>query len=661
MCGIFGYAAYRSNKSTSEVIELLINGLQRLEYRGYDSAGVCVGNPADPQKPFLIREVGNVAALRKKVLATTLDTTTAPSTSDVVGIAHTRWATHGEPCERNAHPHSSNQFEFSIVHNGIMTNYVEVKKFLQEQGYSFTSDTDTEVIAVLAEYLKSQRPEITFPHLTMEVMEMIGGAYALVLKSQKYFPGELMACKRGSPMIVGWKQLRGANNGATQDEERSPRGVELLTDFFVSSDSSALAEHTSRVVYMDDDDVVHFHSGTATFYNKQRSEDFQKLRAEARELNQLEIAVESLTKGPYAHFMLKEIYEQSESVMNSMRGRVNFQNKSVMLGGLSDANVDTINSSRRILFISCGTSLNACLAVRPTFDELLSLPIAMENASDFLDRQPHVFRDDVCVFVSQSGETADTLRALEYCQKKGATLVGFTNTVGSSISRLTHFGSHLNCGVEVGVASTKAFTSQIVVLMLAVLRLSDDSRRIAPRRHDIIDALSRLSADVAECLRMVGPKVKLLAKRLLDAKSVLVLGRGYQYASCLEAALKIKELTYVHTEGINSGELKHGPLALIDENIPVIIFCTKDAHIDRARSAIQQVRARKGKPIAIISERDEEVEAAADDVIEVPQTVDCLQALINIIPMQLLAYELAVLRGNNVDCPRNLAKSVTTQ
>lgn len=667
MCGIFGYISYRTKRSTRELMEILINGLQRLEYRGYDSAGICVDNPTAPDVPIIIREVGNVQALRDKAFDSTRTPIDFSATStEAVGIAHTRWATHGEPCERNAHPHSSNAFEFSVVHNGIMTNYAEVKKFLvQEEGYTFTSDTDTEVIAVLAQYLKSKRPELSFPQLAMEVMEMIGGAYALVLKSSLHYPGELVACKRGSPLIVGVKKAVAALPDETAHPcdgvSNSPRGGEVFAELFVSSDSSALADHTNRVVYLDDDDLVHFARGTATFFNKARNEDYKKLRSEARELHHLEIAVESMSKGHYAHFMLKEICEQTESVMNSMRGRVNFQQHKVLLGGFSDRNVETIISSRRIIFISCGTSLNACLAVRPLFDQLLQLPVMVENASDFLDRMPHIFRDDVCVFVSQSGETADTLRALEYCQSKGATMVGFTNTVGSSISRLTHFGAHLNCGVEVGVASTKAYTSQIVVLVLAAVLLSDDSRRLLPRRIEVTDALSRLSSDVSDCLRMVSDKVKQLAAKLVNAKSVLVIGRGYQYATCLEAALKIKELTYIHTEGINSGELKHGPLALIDENIPVIIFCTKDAHMDRARSAIQQVKARKGKPIAIISERDEEVEQAADEVITVPATIDCLQCIINVIPMQLLAYELAVLRGNNVDCPRNLAKSVTTQ
>lgn len=664
MCGIFGYLSWNVNRTTREVMTILINGLQRLEYRGYDSAGLCVDHPDSAATSIIIREVGNVSALRSKSFNASLnggitdDILDTKAASNCTGIAHTRWATHGEPCEKNAHPHSSNEFEISVVHNGIMTNYAEVKKLLQDKGYHFTSDTDTEVIAVMAQFLKLKQPELSFPQLAMEVMEIVGGAYALVLKSSKYFPGELVACKRGSPLIVGVKK---AEVEETTYTNSSPRGGEVFSELFVSSDASALAEHTNRVVYLNDDDVVHFAHGQATFFNKARSEDFKKLRSEARELDLLEIAVESMSKGSFAHFMAKEIHEQTESVMNSMRGRVNFQSHKVMMGGFSDKNVETICSSRRVVFIACGTSLNSCLAVRPLFDELLQLPISVENASDFLDRRPHVFRDDVCIFVSQSGETADTLRALEYCQAKGATLVGFTNTVGSSISRLTNFGAHLNCGVEVGVASTKAYTSQIVVMALTALLLSEDSRRLLPRREEIIDGLSCLSANIAECLRMTSDKVKSLAKKLVAAKSVLVLGRGYQYSTCVESALKIKELTYIHTEGINSGELKHGPLALIDENIPVIIFCTADAQLDRARSAIQQVKARKGKPIAIISEPDEEVELAAEDVIRVPKTVDCLQCIVNIVPMQLLAYELAVLRGNNVDCPRNLAKSVTTQ
>jgi glutamine---fructose-6-phosphate transaminase (isomerizing) len=376
----------------------------------------------------------------------------------------------------------------------------------------------------------------------------------------------------------------------------------------------------------------------------------------------LEMALESLSKGNYPHFMLKEIYEQVQSVVNTMRGRINFANGHVQMGGfLVKSHRNALLSARRIMFIACGTSLNACIAVRPLFDELAGCPTAIENASDFLDRSPKIFRDDVCFFVSQSGETADVLRALEYCRDAGAVLVGMTNTVGSSISRLTHFGAHLNCGPEIGVASTKAFSSQIVALTLISLMLAEDSVSLQPRRTAILKGLENLSADIDKALRMTEEKIKKVAASFVSARSLLIIGRGFQYATCLEAALKVKELSYIHTEGINAGELKHGPLALIDETIPVIVICTKDHLVDRSRAAVQQIRARNGKPIVILSDPDPEVEALAEEVIRVPSTVDCLQVLINAIPMQLLAYHVAVMRGNDVDCPRNLAKSVTVQ
>ena len=665
MCGIFAYASYNVEQTQGQVVQKLINGLKRLEYRGYDSAGICVN---DGVKPVIVKRMGNVAVLENAAVTNNegkLDMNRIVVSQ--ASISHTRWATHGEPSDVNAHPQSNtDNNEFVVVHNGIMTNFAETKKFLMDKGFTFKSETDTEVIAALTKYLFDARVKegVTprFDELIMEVMELTQGAYAMVFTSIHY-PNQLAACKKGSPMILGYRHGPAdgvkAAGGKGVDVPVRHGGAEVIDgpmEVFLASDSSAIAEHTKNVVYLEDDDLVLIEPGKIQYFNKGTNRG----QPEPRAVQQLEIELEHLSKGKFRHFMQKEIFEQTESVVNSMRGRLNFNTGKVSLGGFNNQR-RTLRNAQRLMFISCGTSLNACLAVRPLFDELSQLPVCVENASDFLDRQPPVFRDDVCIFVSQSGETADTLRVLEYCREYGAVLVGFTNTVGSSISRQTHFGAHLNCGVEVGVASTKAFTSQIVTMSLLALQLSEDSLSLTNRRMEIVKELSLLSSKVAETLKLVDSKMAELAERLKDAKSVLVLGRGYQYASCVEAALKIKELTYIHTEGINSGELKHGPLALIDENIPVIVMGTKDALIDRARSAIQQIRARKGRPIAIISEDDPEIEAVADTIIKVPQTVDCLQAVINVVPMQLLAYHLAVARNNNVDCPRNLAKSVTTQ
>ena len=595
-----------------------------------------------------------------------------------VGVAHTRWATHGEPSDRNAHPQSSKEGHFVVVHNGIMTNYSDMKKFLLAKGYEFTSDTDTEVIAQLMHYLYhsttvelesklsgqssttkglTDKPLLSLPQLAMETMELIEGAYALVVVSP-LFPQELVAFKRGSPLIVGVKSSDIMLEDGSTD-------TAAPVEFFVSSDSSSIIEHTSKVTFLEDDDIVHVARGTVVFANRNRSKSFKQLKSEIRHIHELEVALGCISKGEYPHYMLKEIFEQPDSITNSMRGRLAYDTLNVKLGGFSAANIDLFKRASRIIFIACGTSFHACVAVRPLFEELGSVPVMLENASDFLDRSPLIARSDICIFVSQSGETADTLRALEYCNERGAVLVGITNTVGSSISRLTNFGAHLNCGIEVGVASTKAYTSQIVTMQLVSILLSADSVSSLPRRRAITHGLSRLSSDAAECLRLVHEPIKELAQKLLGTKSILVLGRGYHIATALEAALKISELAYIHSQGINAGELKHGPLALVDEHLPVIILCTKDSIIERVRSAIMQVKARKGRPIVIAANNpgdpDAQIESTADTVIYVPQTVDCLQTVINVIPLQLLAYYLAVGKGNNVDCPRNLAKSVTVQ
>ena len=668
MCGIFGYAHYKQQRTNAQVLGCLITGLKRLEYRGYDSAGVCIDSNGG-KTAVVIRCKGNVDALRAACFTENKGSINFDESRETsVGIAHTRWATHGEPCVRNAHPHASKDNEFILCHNGIMTNYAETKAFLtSKHGYVFASDTDTEVIAHLYHYVYHHcgGDKLGFVALTQEVMGHIEGAYALVVKSV-HFTGELVACKKGSPLIVGIPDKRGAAaggattpmKGASLSAHPVPssthgHGAIHCDEVFVSSDVNSLAEHTRRVAYMDDNDVAHYAGGVLEFFNSCPDASLPRI-------SHLDVAVSQLSKGKYDHFMLKEIFEQSESVLTSMRGRINFDSKTVTLGGFLP-HLPSLKTSSRLLFISCGTSLNACYAVRPLFDELANMPIAVENASDFLDRAPWVSRSDTCIFVSQSGETADTLRALEYCRDRGATLIGFTNVVGSSISRMTHFGAHLNAGVEVGVASTKAYTSQVVVMTLMALLISADSLAKQQRRAEIISALAALPQTVAETLAAVDEQIKAVASDLVAAKSVIVLGRGYQYATCLEAALKIKELTYVHTEGINSGELKHGPLALIDADTPVIAFCTRDALLDRAKAAIQQVRARKGRPIVVASDEDLELKEAAEVIIRVPQTVDCLQCIVNILPMQLLSYHLALMRGNNVDCPRNLAKSVTVQ
>eukprot|EP00758_Cryptobia_borreli_P004427 Tbor_TRINITY_DN4364_c0_g1::TRINITY_DN4364_c0_g1_i2::g.7836::m.7836/K00820/glmS, GFPT; glucosamine--fructose-6-phosphate aminotransferase (isomerizing) len=669
MCGIFGYAHFECPMKSREIVNLLIQGLKRLEYRGYDSAGVCIDGVVNGINksvlPIVIRRAGNVDSLKSMIDKNNANIDFEATVEASVSISHTRWATHGEPCERNAHPLSSADGEFYICHNGIMTNFKEVKTYLIEShGYKFMSDTDSEVIAQLFHYLyhkhlttyNGDASKVKFLELVLEAMGLIQGAYAILVKSP-LFPNEMIGVKKGSPLIVGLSDEVENNNAALLKTCSNHKEI------FVSSDVNSLAEHTKKVVYMEDEDLFQYSNGSISFFNRAKMDC--TIPAESRAgmdiiISELEMALESMSKGNYPHFMLKEIFEQPESCMSSMRGRINFETTEVKLGGFNSKK-GIFHHARRIVFVSCGTSLNACFAVRPLFDELAQLPIMVENASDFLDRNPFVCRSDVYIFVSQSGETADTIRALEYCRENGAILVGVTNVVASSISRLSHFGCHLNCGVEIGVASTKAYTAQYILLTLIALLLSEDSVILQPRRRAIVEGLKDLTSLMSECLKKVDKQIIEVARKLNDSKSVLVLGRGYQFATCMEAALKIKELTYVHTEGINSGELKHGPLALIDENVRVIMLCTKDSHIDGARSALQQIAARKGRPICIVSDDDAEIFEAASEVIKVPQTIDCLQGIINILPLQLLSYYMAVQRGNNVDFPRNLAKSVTVQ
>lgn len=670
MCGIFGYANFNKKISMKEIFDILLLGLKRVEYRGYDSAGVCVDdilecheNVAPITAPsFVIRSVGNIDALREKVFSPDV---AAQINMDAlvenhVGISHTRWATHGAVCEKNAHPQQSNDGGFTVVHNGIMTNYMTVKQLLLDEGYHFVSETDTEVICVLAEYLYERKGIQDLHSLAMQITRFVEGAYALLIKSV-HFPGQMIAARKGSPLLVGIRQVDRTGDVVRRNSIASI-DPHLPLEVYFASDSNSFAGMTSTVVYLEDGDIVQYDNGSVKIFSEADVE--APMSPVTRSVETLETTLESLSKGAYPHFMLKEIFEQTESVIGSMRGRIDFAGRdaTVHMGGFSQQNVRNILSSRRVLFISCGTSLNSCLAVRPLFEELVDIPMSVENASDFLDRSPAIHRDDVCVFVSQSGETADTLRVMEMCRENGALCVGVCNVVGSSISRQTDFGSHLNAGTEVGVASTKAYTSQVVVLTLIALLLSEDSVRHQQRRKEIITGLAGLSVKIGETLKMVNEPIKALAEKLKDAKSLIVLGRGFDYATALEAALKVKELSYVHTEGINSGELKHGPLALVDEFMTIFAVCSNDKHFARGKAAVQQVNARKGHVVVVTSNVDDpEIVASAGTVLAVPQTVDCLQCVVNVLPFQLLAYNMALARGNNVDCPRNLAKSVTVQ
>ncbi|XP_071488175.1 glutamine--fructose-6-phosphate aminotransferase [isomerizing] 2-like isoform X1 [Diadema antillarum] len=685
MCGIFAYINFLVPKQRKAILELLINGLKRLEYRGYDSAGIAVdGGNEDPEKTEqrqtrIIKKRGKVKNLEEEIF-TQEDLDFDVEYETHCGIAHTRWATHGVPNAVNSHPQRSDENnEFVVIHNGIITNYKDIKKFLESKNMVFESDTDTEVIAKLIKYLYDNRDDenITFRELVESVIQQLEGAFALAFKSWR-FPGECVATRRGSPLLIGiktktklasnyvpilYKDNREKGNTKGPELERSFSsttdfevvGEAKEAEFFFASDASAIIEHTNRVIYLEDNDVAAIREGTLSIHRLKKEQG----ESMSREVQTLKMEIQQIMKGNYKYFMLKEIFEQPESVINTMRGRLNFEDKTVSLGGLKD-HMNEILRCRRLLFLACGTSYHSAIATRQLIEELTELPVVVELSSDFLDRHTPIFRDDVAFFISQSGETADTLNALRYCKSRGALTVGITNTVGSSISRETHCGVHINAGPEIGVASTKAYTSQFISLVMFALMMNQDRLSFTTRRQEIISHLQRLPDMIKQVLEM-DDEIKNLAEELYQKKSILLMGRGFNFATCLEGALKIKELCYLHSEGILAGELKHGPLALVDEDMPVILIMMKDGTYTKCQNALHEVVARKSKPIIICQAGDDEAKEKASRCLVLPSCVDCLSGILCVIPLQLLAYHIAVLRGFDVDCPRNLAKSVTVE
>ncbi|XP_069799203.1 glutamine--fructose-6-phosphate aminotransferase [isomerizing] 1 isoform X1 [Dendropsophus ebraccatus] len=699
MCGIFAYLNYHVPRTRREILERLIKGLQRLEYRGYDSAGVGIdgGNEKNWENNAnqiqLIKKKGKVKALDEEINKQE-DLDLDIEFEVHLGIAHTRWATHGEPSPTNSHPQRSDKSnEFIVIHNGIITNYKDLKKFLESKGYEFESETDTETIAKLAKYMYDNRENdgISFATLVERVIQQLEGAFALVFKSVHY-PGQAVGTRRGSPLLMGVRSEHKLSTdhipilyrSVSQSNDYPLEGISIVLDeglekkgsctmarvdsttclfpvdekaveYYFASDASAVIEHTNRVIYLEDDDVAAVVDGRLSIHRIKRSAEDHPARA----IQTLQMELQQIMKGNFSSFMQKEIFEQPESVVNTMRGRVNFDDLTVNLGGLKD-HMKEIQRCRRLILIACGTSYHAGVATRQILEELTELPVMVELASDFLDRNTPVFRDDVCFFISQSGETADTLLALRYCKERGALTVGITNTVGSSISRETDCGVHINAGPEIGVASTKAYTSQFVSLVMFALMVCDDRISMQDRRKQIMHGLKMLPDNIKEVLSL-DDEIQKLAAELYQQKSVLIMGRGYHYATCLEGALKIKEITYMHSEGILAGELKHGPLALVDKLMPVIMIIMRDHAYTKCQNALQQVVARQGRPVVICDKEDTETINTIKRTIKVPHTVDCLQGVLSVIPLQLLAFHLAVLRGYDVDCPRNLAKSVTVE
>jgi glucosamine--fructose-6-phosphate aminotransferase (isomerizing) len=612
MCGIIAYLGEK------EAYPILMKGLYRLEYRGYDSAGLAILD----HKLQVFKTKGKVSELEERTRSLGL--------TGSVGIAHTRWATHGEPNDVNAHPHYSQSRNLAIIHNGIIENYLTLKKELINRGYVFTSNTDTEALIHLIEDIQ-QHEKVDLVEAVRIALNQVVGAYAIVVISKNH-PDMLIAARKSSPLVVGI----GAD------------------EFFIASDATPIVEYTKDVVYLNDEELAIIQKDKPlkikTIKNKEKTPY----------IHRLELNLSALEKGGYEHFMLKEIFEQPRSIRDSLRGRLRLQEGIVSLGGIADYEQKLINADR-IIIVACGTSWHAALVGEYLIEEMARVPVEVEYASEFRYRNPILCEKDVVIAISQSGETADTLAAIELAKMRGATILGICNVVGSSIPRATHAGSYTHAGPEIGVASTKAFTAQVTVLTLLALTMAQKKGTIPKSKFlRIIHELDLIPEKVEKTLR-VDEAVKEIATLYKDSRNFLYLGRGYNFPVALEGALKLKEISYIHAEGYPAAEMKHGPIALIDEEMPVVFIATNKGTYEKALSNIQEVKARKGKVIAIVTEHDELARDLADHVIEIPETEEMLVPLLATIPLQLLSYHIAVMRGCNVDQPRNLAKSVTVE
>lgn len=614
MCGIVGYIGDK------DAFPILIKGLRRLEYRGYDSAGVA-----------LINSSGNLNVYKSKGKVDDLVAFCADkNTTGTVGIAHTRWATHGEPSSVNAHPHYSQSKNLAIIHNGIIENYASLRKKLMEKGITFRSDTDTEVLVQLIEYIQQRKNLDLLTAVQLALHEVIG-AYAIALLDKRN-PNQIIAARKQSPLVVG-----------IGDNE-----------FFLGSDASPIVEYTDKVVYLEDGNIAVIRKG----------EDLKVVNIQNRlqnpEIQTVDINLGEIEKGGYPHFMLKEIFEQPECLTNCMRGRVNVDTDNVVLSAVIDYKKQLLNANRFII-IACGTSWHAGLIGKQILESLCRIPVEVEYASEFRYRNPVITSKDVVIAISQSGETADTLAAITLAKENGAFIYGICNAIGSSIPRSTDTGSYIHVGPEIGVASTKAFTGQVTVLSMLALALAKEKGTISNEAYlSIVKELHAIPQKMEEVLKL-NDRIADLSRIFTYARNFLYLGRGYNYPVALEGALKLKEISYIHAEGYPAAEMKHGPIALIDSDMPVVVIATHNAMYEKVLNNIQEIKARKGKVIAIVTEGDNTISRIADEVIELPDTIECLEPLLSTIPLQLLAYHIAVCKGKNVDQPRNLAKSVTVE
>ncbi|GAA3939395.1 glutamine--fructose-6-phosphate transaminase (isomerizing) [Chitinophaga oryziterrae] len=611
MCGIVAYIGQR------EAYPIVLKGLKRLEYRGYDSAGVALINNGLQ----VYKKKGKVAELENHV--------SGKDMRGHIAIGHTRWATHGEPSDRNSHPHVSGNGKLSMIHNGIIENYAQLKQELLNQGHIFKSDTDTEVLIHFIEEIQKSN------HCTLEealriALKRVVGAYVIVIIDEDN-PDTLIAARKGSPLVIG------VGKG----------------EHFLASDASPIVEYTKEVVYVNDYEIAIIKADELILKNISNERQTPYIQ-------KLDIELAAIEKGGYDHFMLKEIFEQPQTIFDSLRGRLDAKNGTLTIGGIRE-HAEMLSKAKRIIIVACGTSWHAGLVAEYMIEELCRIPVEVEYASEFRYRNPVVGPGDVIIAVSQSGETADTLVAIESAKEKGAIILGVCNVVGSSIARLSDAGAYTHAGPEIGVASTKAFTAQLAVLCLIGLKVAIVKGSITKQRFQhLLDELDNIPEKVATVLKLNG-RIKEIAAKYKDARDFLYLGRGYNFPVALEGALKLKEISYIHAEGYPAAEMKHGPIALVDENLPVVFVATHDSYYEKVVSNIQEIRARKGKVIAVITEGDQVIPGMADDIIEVPEADELVAPMLSVIPMQLLAYHIGVLKGFDVDKPRNLAKSVTVE
>lgn len=617
MCGIVGYTGFR------DAYDVVINGLRRLEYRGYDSAGVILElQNGDFEFKKTKGKVDDLVAISKNL-----------QTTSKLGMGHTRWATHGVPSDNNSHPHLSNNGKIAIVHNGIIENYDTIKTMLINKNFEFKSETDTEVLVNLIQYFMDKDPSLDFSEAVRYALNEVYGAYAISVMHED-FPGQLVVARLGSPLAIGIGE----------------------NEYFVASDASPFVEFTKEAVYLEE--------GHMATISLESGIDIRTIKENTKvepAIQELRLNLEQIEKGGYEHFMLKEIFEQPKSILDTMRGRLLVDEGIIKMAGIWD-HLERLTNAERIIIIACGTSWHAGLIGEYLIEEFARVPVEVEYASEFRYRNPIITSKDVVIAISQSGETADTMAAIKLAKEKGAFVFGICNVVDSSIARYTDAGAYTHAGPEIGVASTKAFTSQLTILSLIAIKLGNHNGNLG--KADFMRLITELEAipnKVEDVLNSVDENVKAIASKFVDATNFLYLGRGYNFPAALEGALKLKEISYIHAEGYPAAEMKHGPIALIDENMPIVIIAPKVGHYDKIVSNVQEIKARKGKVIAIVNKGDSQVSAMADYIIEIPETSECFSPILASIPLQLLSYYIAVARGANVDQPRNLAKSVTVE